>query len=115
MKQTIENVLKHYLVAALWTAELDNKGITDIASPSMDRARKDVTDFLTKAEPLLKKYKKPLTDAQLGHDFWLSRNGHGAGFFDRDLGKLGDELQTLAKSFKEINVFGEDADKIIIE
>ncbi len=37
---------------------------------------------------------------RLGHDFWLSRNGHGAGFFDRDeLPKaLRDALQCVAEA-----------------
>ena len=26
-------------------------------------------------------------DAKAGHDFWLTRNGHGAGFWDRYYGK----------------------------
>lgn len=30
-----------------------------------------------------------------GHDFWLTRNGHGAGYWDRDAGDTGDRL-TLA-------------------
>lgn len=29
---------------------------------------------------------------QAGHDFWLTRNGHGAGFWDRGLGDAGDTL-----------------------
>lgn len=29
----------------------------------------------------------------VGRDFWYSRNGHGCGFFDRDLGDVGDTLQ----------------------
>lgn len=31
-------------------------------------------------------------EARAGHDLWLTRNGHGAGFWDRDLGELGDRL-----------------------
>lgn len=34
------------------------------------------------------------TDQRLGHDFWLTRNGHGAGFWDRDeLGPIGEERE----------------------
>lgn len=33
---------------------------------------------------------------QAGHDFWLSRNGHGAGFWDRGLGEIGEKLTKLA-------------------
>lgn len=33
---------------------------------------------------------------QFGVDFWLTRNGHGAGFWDRGLGALGDKLSEMA-------------------
>lgn len=34
-----------------------------------------------------------------GHDFWLTRQEHGAGFWDRGLGELGNRLTEAAKSF----------------
>lgn len=37
------------------------------------------------------------TTEQAGHDFWLTRNGHGCGFWDRGLGELGDALTAAAK------------------
>jgi len=36
-----------------------------------------------------------------GHDFALTRNGHGAGFWDRGLGEVGDKLSKLAGSYGE--------------
>lgn len=38
---------------------------------------------------------------QAGHDFWLTREGHGAGFWDRGLGRAGDVLTKAAKAFGE--------------
>lgn len=35
--------------------------------------------------------------AQFGHDLYLTREGHGAGFWDRGLGELGDYLTQRAK------------------
>lgn len=44
-----------------------------------------------------------------GHDFWLTRNGHGCGFWDRDLGEIGDKLTEAAKKFGEVNLYvGDD-------
>lgn len=37
------------------------------------------------------------TGGQFGHDFYLTRERHGAGFWDRGLGELGDYLTKLAK------------------
>lgn len=36
-----------------------------------------------------------------GHDFALTRNGHGAGFWDRNLGELGDQLSEACKRYGE--------------
>ena len=42
---------------------------------------------------------------QLGHDLWLTRNGHGAGFWDRGLGALGERLTETAKAMSEAYSF----------
>ena len=47
-------------------------------------------------------------EAAAGHDFWLTRCGHGAGFWDRELGLTGDEL-TEACRHMSIDVYlGDD-------
>lgn len=44
-------------------------------------------------------------DARAGHDFWLTRNGHGAGFWDGDWEHpTGDILTEAAKAFGEYNI-----------
>ena len=52
---------------------------------------------------------KPIERA--GHDFALTRNGHGTGFWDRGLGTLGDLLTERAKAFGEQNAFVDDDGK----
>jgi hypothetical protein len=104
-----KEILKHYLHAALWTAELETKrDIEHIHPASLEQATKDVDSFVDKAGSLL----DDISEEMIGHDFWLSRNHHGAGFFDRGLGKIGDTLQEFSHTFKELNVF-DDADVII--
>ena len=34
--------------------------------------------------------------AAAGRDYWYSRNGHGVGYFDRELGAVGDKLDMAA-------------------
>lgn len=47
------------------------------------------------------------------HDFWLTRNRHGAGFWDGDYEKAdGEKLTELAHSFGEINLYVGDDGKI---
>lgn len=40
-----------------------------------------------------------------GHDFALTRNGHGAGFWDRGLGDLGDRLTDTAHAYGDAHVW----------
>ena len=114
-----ETILKHYLFAALWTNELDDKNLDDILPSSKTNSLKDIEDFLQKSAEFLPAYDEHFgntSEEQLGHDFWLSRNGHGAGFFDRYIdGFTEDKLQEIAGNFKERNVFVNELDHILIE
>lgn len=38
-------------------------------------------------------------EAYAGHDFWLTRCGHGAGFWDRGFGALGERLSQAARDY----------------
>ena len=37
-------------------------------------------------------------ESSAGHDFWLTRNGHGAGFWDRDAGDVGERLSKASRA-----------------
>ena len=50
--------------------------------------------------------------SEAGHDFWLSRNGHGAGFWDRGLGKLGARLNQAAKACGTCDLYVGDDERI---
>lgn len=52
---------------------------------------------------------------QCGHDFWLTRNGHGAGFWDRGLGDIGEMLTTACKVWQPVHVFLSDNFPAVIE
>ena len=45
---------------------------------------------------------------QFGMDFYLTREGHGAGFWDRGLGLLGDYLTTIAKYHGSADLLTDD-------
>lgn len=45
-------------------------------------------------------------------DFWLTRNGHGVGFWDRDVGAVGDRLTKACKKFGETYLYVGDDGKI---
>lgn len=62
-----------------------------------------------------KEYVKHRGWDSLGHDFWLTRNGHGAGFWDRGLGPLGQRLTDAAKVYGEANLYVRDDELIGME
>ena len=52
------------------------------------------------------------TPNQFGHDLALTRNHHGAGFWDRGLGVAGDVLTEWAQSLGELHLFhGNDSNR----
>ena len=48
----------------------------------------------------------------MGHDFALTRNGHGAGFWDRGYGDIGDTLTRVAHLYGTHNLYVDADDKI---
>lgn len=107
----LDKMVHAYLHAALWTSELDsNYDIPEIDDDSISKAVSDCKRFIEMAGDLL----NGLDAGNVGHDFWLSRNGFGSGFYDRNLGEIGEKLYSLSKTFNEKNVFEEDG-KIFLE
>lgn len=108
-----------YVTAALWSSTDDNGDPLDAKYTSEDlaeetvtaikadclRFRREFSDLLTQATDTKLGY----DEAQAGHDFWLTRAGHGVGFWDRGLGEVGQKLTEACKGFGEITpVVGDD-------
>jgi hypothetical protein len=113
----IESILVNYAVCALWssTGEDDtpldqDHDIQDIAPETFGKMREDVKDFVKSNKLMLAR--SGLGEAQIGHDFWLTRNGHGAGFWDRGLGALGDQLTEACKAYSGVDLYVGDDGKI---
>lgn len=101
-----EEVANAYKTAALWATTGDDEepldaeySIDQISEESNEEIAKDVVEFWerAKAEGLTEHW----TPGQFGHDFYLTRAGHGAGFWDRGFGYAGERLTEMAKSYKE--------------
>jgi len=106
MNKELKAIVKSYLGTMLWSSSdgdlehLDEKyDLEDISLKTVKQAIKDCKDFRLKADRYV--YAEKMSLEQIGHDFWLTRNGHGAGFWDRDLGKLGDDLTKICEQFNE--------------
>jgi hypothetical protein len=102
-----------YLEAALWTATdedgrpLDRKhSVSDFSQESVDDAVREGNKFIGENRADLESVG---TESQHGHDFWLTRNRHGAGFWDRGYGAAGDRLTKSAHGYGEAYVYvGDD-------
>jgi len=102
-------MLRQYLETALWSSydestpqggePLDeNYNIEDIDEDSVKKSIWDIRSFIMKAGDAL----DDVDPEQAGHDFWLTRNHHGAGFWDGDYPEdIGDKLTKLSHEFGE--------------
>ena len=114
--------LDGYITAALWSSTDDdgepldsNYQDDDLAPETLAAMTDDCRRFLAECGQLIvgkSVYESKYSDMELaGHDFWLTRNGHGAGFWDGDW-ETGDELTAACKRFREVNLYVGDDGKI---
>jgi len=111
-------MLDDYLVSALWSSS-DDEGnpldddydVSDVSKEAIKKSEKDLKDFEKKAGKLL----DGLDPKQIAHDFWLTRNGHGAGFLDRDYDGKEKKLDKIASSFGSVMAYVGDDKKIYMD
>lgn len=97
----IEKMVKQYIITGLWATNgindepLDKTyGMDDVSEEFKQQSRKDCAYFYAVSAEL---YESDEDDAErIGHDFWLTRNRHGAGFWDGDY-KRGDKITELVQ------------------
>ena len=118
-------VFKQYVETALWSTTDDNDepfdknySREDLSSRAYLSMLTDVVNFLEFVQELEISFDHTHEDwgsneiaEMVGHDFWLTRNGHGAGFWDGDW-KNGYALTEAAKSFGGIDLYVGDDGKI---
>ena len=109
-----------YVECIVFTEELSEEFDGEFDIDNLDRDAlveiiRDCTNFLEIVESQgIEMVDNRYGYEQAGHDFWLTRNGHGAGFWDRGLGEIGDKLSKIAKSFGSSYVYRTDRGKIAI-
>ena len=108
-----------YIEAALWSSTDEstpeggepmdaNYCIFDLAPETLERIKADCASFQ-------RQYWDDIQDdlAHAGHDFWLTRNGHGAGFWDGDWPEGVDERLTEASHlWGEVDLYVGDDGRI---
>lgn len=123
----IDDMLDGYITCALWSTndESDESGgepldenydETDLADETRATMRADVEKFArANAQVIAEAFRTgPRCDwSHAGHDLWLTRNHHGAGFWDGDWPKdVGEKLTKAAHAFGEVNLYVGDDGKI---
>ena len=118
-----------YVTCALWGSGsmdddceyLDEKYDTDDIAPETRKAmEKDCEKFIAENETALSDYEEIIgshpeysKSEKAGHDFWLTRNGHGTGFWDRPgIGETGDKLTEASTGFGEVDLYVGDDGKL---
>lgn len=135
-RSDIRLAIHAYLVCALWSSHDwrseeespdynpdagenmdDSFSPEDIESASYVQARKDFFYFLRQCAEAgidLEKVSPDIT--QHAHDLWLTRNHHGAGFWDRGYPKaIGDKLTDIAHGMGECSAVAISDSQFIIE
>lgn len=131
----VDSVIEGYTGALLWTetcrgtaehehptrdpqdcdvslSEIFSDG--DVAPEAMAEIRAFVADFVTAQAADLAAWVEAqaavpwVPEEDFGHNLLLSRNGHGAGFWDRGMGELGDRLHAAAKIYGEMSAYAGD-------
>lgn len=116
LKESESDGLEDYLEAALWSSTDDNGkplddnySQTDFSDEAMKQATKDWHEFQKQAGDLL----SSLDISHVAHDFWLTRNRHGAGFWDGDYEEaIGKKLTDLSHGFGETDLYVGDDGKL---
>lgn len=119
----LDDFTKAYIECALWSSTDDNDSpmdgeysVSDLAPECLERMIADCAKFQKDAieeiawDNLEYFPHRCSTHEKAGHDFWLTRNGHGAGFWDGDWKEpAATRLTDAAKAFGSCDLYvGDD-------
>jgi hypothetical protein len=119
----MDTFLASYIETALWSSTdddgtpLDSAKYADaeLADETLAKMTADCIAFEKRAEILFDAAKYTERRERVAHDFWLTRNHHGAGFWDGDYPEpLATQLTDLAQSFKECDLYVGDDGKFYL-
>jgi hypothetical protein len=109
----VERAFDAYIDVALWSShEISEDGEMgepldanyepgDVDPDALVELREDLVRFLADQWSDV----RDLNAMSVGRDFWLTRNGHGAGFWDRGYGPRGDRLTDAAKVYGTVDLY----------
>jgi hypothetical protein len=111
---SLDKFTEQYIATALWSTNDEsndsggmpfdeNYGPSDLTNEALDKMIRDCQAFQKENAVWLS---EAGNDSQNGHDFWLTRNGHGAGYWDRDYAEdVGKGLTDAAHAWGTVNLY----------
>jgi hypothetical protein len=121
----LQDFINGYITCAMWSSDdgsnpetgcgepMDrNYSSDDIHPDTMEEMKKDCAKFYEANAHVF--WYRPSSEYSIdecaGHDFWLTRNGHGTGFWDRPANNstqkaLGRHLTNVSKAFGEYHLW----------
>ncbi len=106
-----EEMLQQYMETALWSSTDEDDMPLDRGHSTDDISGKTKKEMLADCQAFYDQNKAILDDHwpadQAGHEFWLTRNGHGSGFYDSSYGtdESREALTEACKKFREVNLY----------
>jgi hypothetical protein len=117
-EQDLDDMVDGYMDCAVWIGldwdnqldgnplPLDENYSTDDIAP---KARTVIREVCAEFRDANMNDLAEIVPGQAGHDFMLTRNHHGAGFWDRGLGEVGERLTKAAHVYGESDLYvGDD-------
>ena len=114
VQKLIDAMVSAYLEAVVFTDCGDDSDVpkgAQFADVAIIEACATCADFLAQAmnAGLWRQWiDAGMTIGSFAYDYWLTRNGHGAGFWDRGLGELGDKLSDMAQTQGSVYAYAGD-------
>lgn len=118
--EELHKFLNAYIAAALWSSTDDGKPLDEdhdrdsIAGETLHQMHRDCRYFMIMNEDDIVssdlQHGRDLSDC--GHDYWLTRAGHGTGFWDRGMSDIGTRLATFSCGMGEMSLYIGDDSKI---
>jgi hypothetical protein len=120
-KYDVDSFFKQYIGTALWSSIGDdekpldgNYDEEDISDEALEEMKDDCIDFISQADQI--DGFEDLDMAMCGHDFWLTRERHGAGFWDGDYEEtMGQKLTDLSHGFGSCYIYLGDDGKLYVQ
>lgn len=108
MEDAFATFYQGYVSCLLWTEGVDIGNSSDLSPSLRQESRTDCRNFFDECAELF-----GANYEQAGHDFWLSRNGHGAGFFDGDYAGNERLLQKAARLYGSVSAYYDEENGLV--